>query len=1261
MHQANNYPMEHRGPTQLLKLKLHNAVWGREAEVEAVKMHFDSVLEGNSALTLISGDIGVGKTVLAKKTLADLARSQGTCVSGKFEQYKEEEPYIAVIQVIEYITDVFLTLSEANLDLIKAKLLRSLKKDGSLIAEIAPKVERVIGKQPKVNIDDYRKLKTRLAKAFRDFIQIAAMELEPLVIFIDDVQWIDNPSWEIIKSVYEDSPGINVFILMAYRNNKSEYVNRIEALLNDLIHNENIHQIELGSLPYETVKTMVVEVFNQDDENTAQLARLLHRKTMGNPLYLKQTINLLLEQDSIRYHYKQGRWLLESENIDAVGLPNGIEDIINRKINSLGQEAKELLEIAACIGSRFDMKLLKEITGYEALYLEEKLKVLASAGLIVETIRPAGNSRNREFEFFHDRILQNIYEQMAPGRKEQLHYKTALHLLNHADRVYVQENLLSIAAHLLNCKGIIIREGVPDRLIADLYFAGLKAKQAAAVEYAVKLFGFAEELLDESCWREDYGNTLKIKLELAECEFICGFYGGSKAHFEEMLANAAGNEDLVEIYKRYMILNSYTGEYDAVIKFGLQALNLLGFKINTRALPLGILKEVLESMLLFRDNRLQLIKNAPLLNDKRTMKILELMYIMAPVANMTNEELFALLILKSTNLSVKYGTSIYSPIDYAAYSFVLGSVLGDYQKAKKVKEISLHLVELIDDNALKCAAFFIIGTLVEHWHASAQVSFNYLQKSFDLGVQSGEYFYSGFAITSMIEMKYYMGGPLHELEKFLILHEKYGKKMNQDVLLRLVWFFRDHIISLTSTGSSPEERWVKEQEISTLQTNDIVFYNLLKIQRLYLEGQLDEAHALSEETIKKLDSVTGFIIQVDLVFYFMLLSLIRKQRCGITKPNQKALVKYRKKLKIWMERSPDNHYGKYLLIEAIAGSLDGKANVAGLFDEAIDHAKATHNLMLEALGNYLAADYYGGNWKVTKVYARDAWRLFNEWGAVKVAARIGRIYNIFDDSAVREVSAASIMDETDDLGREKTKSFEERLNGCQQELERLELEESYQYFLETVCKEARADHGAILLENDDQIKLEYGWRSSDEDARRLAGVEAERYGPLPQKVIRYVSRTYEEVLIETKPTEGLFSNDDYIGSRESISIICLPLKYKGIFAGLVYLENNKDHGMDLAAIDFIKRLSFYLVAKPSLEKDEFGNRAFINDSVNEKLTERELEVLCCIAQGMASKEIGVKLHISLNTVKTHTLNIYGKLEAGSRVRAVSKAKALGLI
>ncbi len=1241
------------------RMKLNNAIVGRGIETESIKMQFDNLLEGNSALTIISGDIGVGKTALVKRTLADLSKLDAVCIYGKFEQYKDSKPYIAIIQIVENIISNILTLHEEQLRRVSQELIRELGKDGALIIDITPRFERVIGKQKKVSIHDYQKLKIRLGKAFQKLIYIAAKELYPLTIFIDDFQWADKPSWDILKAIHDDLDDIQLYIILAYRDNLQEYRDKMQLMLNEIANSIDKVEIKLRDLRQEDIERMLLDIFAHNIDASDDIARIIYRKTLGNPLYINQMLQMIIESGHIYYDCKYKEWLLRWECLDNLNLPAGIKDIVTRRVQELGYKTKELLEIAACIGGKFNFDVLIKITQNTYEVIKERLEILCEAGLIAETFELVGETKIKSFEFSHDHINQIVYEAIDPDIREQLHFDIAIKLLNHPERIYVEDHLLTITAHLLKCKNRVFRKGKKDRLIVDLYFAGIKAKQSAAIEHALKLFLFCEELLSRSCWEKDYDNTLKIKLELAECQFISGLYEDSKAHFEEMLGHALHQKDLSEIKKRYMILNSYIGKYSQVLELGIQALHHLGFKINRQGVKVQIVKEILSGKFLFRSNRLQAIKNAPIINDKRIVDALEILNIMAASANLTDEDLFALIVLKISNLSAKHGNSLYAPIGYAAYSLVLGSLLDDFKKSKEVEKISLSLLEFIDDDALKCTTYFIIGTFIHHWTYSAYQSFNYLQKSFDCGIKSGEFFYGGFTVTSMIEMKYSMGEPLCQIEEFLRLHQKYGRKMNHDILLRLIRIFSDHINMLTKQDFPLKNRLIDDEEINKLATNEVMTYYLLKLQRLYFEGKADKAFELSQKCVRHLDSVRGYILQVDFVFYFLLLSL-EKERNKESFAFGRQFVKYRKKMKEWAKMSPENHNGKHLLIEAFYKSLKNQQqDAAKLYDKAIEHAKDNKNLLLEALGNYLTANHYSDHIKISKVYAQDAYRLFKEWGSVKTAHRISRLYDLHDDFSLKEITAAS--SDISDLSKKKL-SFDEKIEKSQKELEVRESEDAFKYFLNIVCVESNADSGAVLFEETDKIQLKCKWTKGRGASIYSDGIDMEKVENLPKKILRYAARTYEEVIIDAKPDGGHFCGDDYIETKSGISIICLPLKYKDIFVGLIYLESQRNHGFETVAAEFVKRLSFYLTAKKVLEKEPEKNRKiFTFDKVKDQITDREAEVLSCMAMGMSNKEIGEKLGISSSTVKTHTLNLYGKLEVSNRVQAVTKAKKLKLL
>lgn len=275
------------------------------------------------------------------------------------------------------------------------------------------------------------------------------------------------------------------------------------------------------------------------------------------------------------------------------------------------------MEIAACAGGSFSAVLLSSVTGFPARHVEEQLKAMCRLGLLIET--------REGYEFFHNRIHQKAYEQIAPDRREAIHYRIAEVLLREQEQAETEEKWLSVGGHLLRCARLIKDAGDGSGLTVPLYRAGMTAKQSAAVEYALQLFRLAEELLDVTAWQEEDDHTLRVKLELAECLFICGRYDEAENCFLEMLAHVAEERDLAAVKKRYKLLHSYAGNAKRVIDLGLQALNHLGFHLVPRRFKFQLAKEILHGWYLFRNSRLEALQHAPFLGDERLAGILEIL------------------------------------------------------------------------------------------------------------------------------------------------------------------------------------------------------------------------------------------------------------------------------------------------------------------------------------------------------------------------------------------------------------------------------------------------------------------------------------------------------------------------------------------------------------------------------------------------------------------------------------------------------------
>ncbi len=578
----------------------------REREINTIRVQYEALLQGKRSVATITGEVGCGKTTLIKAILAELAQGEGICVYGNFKQYSGDEPYVALRQIAGQMIGHILTLPDNKLRRVRRRLIKELGKDVPLITCLVPQLEKVVGHQGTDTVDDVERFEPRFEKAFRNLTAVVAGELYPLTLALDDLQWADESSRAIIQSLLDPAFKQGLFLILAYRSSPLAYSAKVCRVLHQVAPVDSL-RIELGGLTMDAIKNMLEDVFGGALQEGQQLTRWLYRWSAGNPLFVKQMLSRLLEQNGIYYDQRMQVWRLDWRVMGVASLPDSSVEIIQGKTEGLSPDLLQLLEVASCIGSRFSLASLQLITGESLPVLESRIETLSRLGLIVDASDQASEYGVREYEFFHERIYQSVYQGIDPDRKEQLHLRIATALLSHPNRTMVERNLLSIASHLLASQEELNRRG-----------------------------------------------------------------GSEK-------------DTLFDIKRKQMVLSFYMGEYDRVIELGIETLSCLGVRIRLHQLDAQIAKEVLLGMRHYRNTRPRRIENPSLAASRHWKNVLEMLYMMATSARFRNGKLFAFLTLKIGNIVSAQGQSPCSPVAYAAYSLILGSVLGQYDKGAKLK------------------------------------------------------------------------------------------------------------------------------------------------------------------------------------------------------------------------------------------------------------------------------------------------------------------------------------------------------------------------------------------------------------------------------------------------------------------------------------------------------------------------------------------------------------------------------------------------
>lgn len=1242
----------------IIEERISKTIVGRSSEIECFKKQFDRVLEGGMGLSVVFGKPGTGKTFFIEHATAQFISSHATYVHGKFRQY-DKNSLIALSEVIEQIVRHILTLPTESLKNIKKDLRQELSNDSAIILSICPYAEMLLGEYKAVNTDSLEQLKYRVRKAVRRFLEIVSTTLYPLIVFIDDLQWADPLSANIIKALSKEDGFLNLQLVLAYRDTDDGKAN---LDLMKLPEDDRV-SIKLEDLDYEDIDKYIHLIFEQNIEHRDYLIRILYGLTLGNPFNMNRILRLLLQEDILTYSQASKKWIVQLDRMEDLNLPNDIEQLLMKQIDGLKGEDRNLLELIACYGGDIKLELMSALTTTEDVVLNRQLDRLCSIPLLVKTVQEGQSQVEFSYSFVHDIILKLTYENLDAEEKSKIHYHIAGILTDNKNKISAANSRLIIATHLLMVDRHLLKAYNPQKWLDELYHAGVAARQTTAVEQALDIFECCDDLLRSCDSEKKSGLSLNVRLELGECQFICGRVEEAKQSFETLIAKYRETEELIRIKRKYINLFASNGDFEKVIELGMEILAHLNFKLD----PKHLVIDLIQCKLLLSRKKIKQLKNAPAIKDQRLLYILETLTVMAPAASRVNDQAAASIALKMAVLSMKYGNSDYSPVAYAAYCCTLFHILKDPKKGKQLEDAVLELLHQSEKASLKSTAYGILGLLIHHWSNPLKDTIGCLEKSIEEGEKEGVFLYGNYAITFTIMTKYVMGTPLAELKQYINQSRKKHKRLEHYLTRHIYDLYANHIHQLEKGTPLEKEGFLEEDpknfKHKMLSANAIKLNgDMIHLYRLYLEGEIEKAYDLAEAVEPKVDLHKGFVLNMEFIFYSTLTRLARHQALsGAEKQrNKKRIEKHLKELKYWVKIYKDNHYGRYALAQAEYDALFSRGESPDKrYQEAMDFAGEQGNLPLEALANLLAAKYHRDNNKLSRFYAAEAVSLYKKWGAVYIGDLIAKNMGLAHDEVACSGKGLPIQSGKDGEDNEK-KEGQDILFHLNQ-IEKMNEDEGYLYLLNLLIRQNYAEYGAVLFEKSGEMHLKYEKRTDSQAHIHQDLVNMNHISSLPHKLIRYVARTDTETLLDKRSPYGILANDPYITEKDKLSLACLPIKHMGIALGIIYLEKACEDGFSDNLLSFIKGLVPSLLSKKT-NIGEINMQSILNlQNESSLFTGRELEVLKLVAKGMSNSEISEKLYITLGTVRNHLSSIYSKLEVDNRVKAVIRAKELKII
>ncbi|NEQ72857.1 MAG: AAA family ATPase [Okeania sp. SIO2C9] len=1169
-------------------------LYGRKTEVSLLLEAFgrvsntddDSISQCNKEIILVTGYSGIGKTKVVNEVHKPIVKARGYFIGGKFDQFKRDIPYAAISQAFQQLIRQLLTETTLKVSEWKQKLLTALGENSQIIIDVIPELELIIGKQGKVAQLGATESQNRFNQLFGKFVRVFAQLEHPLVLFLDDLQWADLASLNLIEQLMTDSETQHLLFIGAYRDNEVNPVHpTIQTIEKIKKTSTTVNQIILKPLKINYIRQLVAETLAEEitttNERLTQLSDLLYSKTQGNPFFLTQLLKTLYTDKLLTFDFTVGFWMWDIEQIQSVGIADlGVVELIARNIEKLSTTTQKVLKLAACIGNKFSLDVLAVVNEKSSTQTAKDLWSALQTGLILPLTQDykipllfSENDNSREllfdesrvsYRFLHDRVQQAAYSIIPEENRKKIHLKIGKLLWKSLPSEQIEENIFDLVNQLNIGRDFITETELQEGLLKLNLWAGKKAKGATAYEAAGRYLNVGLELLPTNSWESNYELTRDVYFEILEVEYLNVNFESAQQLSELLLSKIQSNLEQVKVYELQIPYYYSQNQSQPAIDIALLALKYLGAHLPAKPNKVNILVELAKTKLALSHKKIEDLANIAIMNDSERIATMRLLMAMIPAAFNANPALFPLAVFKMVRISLKYGKSHLSAFGYVNYGLILCGVLGDFNSGYQFGQLALDLLDQLNAREIKAKVYFAFNNFIRHWKEHLQETINSLLEGFQSGLSVGDLEFASYCLCFYTNNKFWVGEHLDTVDQTqkqsIDVIFKYKQKLVGDHLT--TW---NQLVSMLKAEVQATDDLLKlGEKLSVLkQANDsrgIINIYLSQLIYFYLwknyVAALEKVGAMAEY----LEGMKGSIEIVQYNFYYSL-SLLGNYP-SVSAKEQKQYLKQvksnQKQMKTWAQHAPMNFQHKYDLIAAeIARVLGENETAATYYEKAISGASENNYIHEEAIANERAAEFYLSiaREKVAKTYMTEAYYCYISWGATgKIKNLEERHSNLIIRTQTPEMPKIDVTTTISSITNTTSKNldFYTIIKASQTISEEIELNSLLDKLMQILMENAGANKGTLVLNNSGNWEIPIQCLSGGYDSCITSVSQIN----LPHTVINTVKQTQKTVLINELETETTFAGDPYLIEHQPKSLLCTPIIKQGKFIALLLLENS---------------------------------------------------------------------------------------------------------
>jgi PAS domain S-box-containing protein len=1150
-HRIDDFPVGQRDTPD--RLRIPEKLYGRACEVGTLFASFDRIVRsGAPELVLVSGYSGIGKSSVVNELHKVLVLTRGLFASGKFDQYKRDIPYSTLVQAFQSLVRPLLGQSDAELASWRDALLEAMGPNGGLMTDLIPELKLVIGDQPPVPELEPRQAQRRFQLVFRRFIGVFARPEHPLALFLDDLQWLDAATLDLLEDLLTSSDLRHLMLIGAYRDNEVDAAHPLTRKLDAIRQaGARVQEIRLVPLARDDLGQLIADALRCEPAGAAPLAALVHDKTAGNPIFVIQFLYALAEEGLLRFDHDAACWCWDISRIHDKGHTDNVADLMARKLTRLPPQTQQALKQLACLGNTAAITIVSVVLGTA----EEQDAALwpAVSQELIERL-------DGRYRFIHDRVHEAAYSLIPQALRAEMHLRIGRLLVAQMPPETREESIFEIV-NQFNRGAALLTEQEERYQLAELnLIAGQRAKASTAYASALTFLTAGTALSPEDSWKHRHELTFALELHRGECEFLTGALAAAEQRLAALSIRAADTVERAKVACLRVDLYTTLDQSSRAIAVGLDYLKHLGIEWSTHPRDEETRREYERIWSQLGSRMIEDLIELPLMSDPASLATMDVLTKIGPASLHTDPNLFSLVICRAVNLSLESGNCDGSCFAYVRLGMIAGSRFGDYQAAYRFGQLGHDLVERHGLRRFQARTTMCFGGFVLPWTKHVRAGRDLLRYGLQTANQMGDLVYAacGHHLTTNLLAS---GEPLvdvqREAENGLVFAQKARFRFLIDIAATQLELIRT-LRGLTPTFGSFDDGQFDELRIERRFTGSPdpqaeCSYLIRKLQARFFAGEYRKAVEASSRAQSLLWTLTSHFETAEYHFYGALSRAASCHSVPETQQHMEALAAHHKQLQEWAANCPETFENRAALVGAEMARVEGRAlDAMELYERAIRSSRVNGFVHNEALANELAARFYAarGLARIARVYLQDARHCYLRWGAHGKVRQLDELYPYLREDEPVRGPTRTIGAPVEHLDLATVVGVSQAVSG------EIVLEKLLDTLMRTAMAQAGAERVLLILERGAAPRIAAEATTSGDTVTVHLRDDAVAEDVLPESVLHYVLRTRESVTLDDAVAQSPFAADPYIRQRQARSVLCLPLLNQAKLIGVLYLENN---------------------------------------------------------------------------------------------------------